>query len=230
MGRSADDPAPNRCEGEAMTRPDASADRTAAAARPYPSSSRRPARAILRAGLRATVVVLVFSLVVGGLTSPAQGFLPEWMGSLANSAGGWSMLAFVAVWLSRARPLLGAVLGAISFVAMVEAYGVVSLWRGYFLADPFSSMWIPIGLVAGPVIGLAAGLVRHASRRWTIAGVAVLSAVLIAEGIYGLTVVAASTSPVYWTLEIVLAVGFLAAAALHCRRTQVDASPAPVRG
>ncbi|MBM7412766.1 hypothetical protein JOE38_002589 [Clavibacter michiganensis] len=216
-----------------MTRPDASAGRTcaaAAAARPSRSSSRRPARAILRAGLRATVVVLAFSLVVGGLTSPAQGFLPEWMSSLANSAGGWSMLAFLGVWLSRARPLLGAVLGAVSFVAMVEAYGVVSLWRGYFFADPFSSMWIPIGLVAGPVIGLAAALVRHASRGWTIAGVAVLSIVLVAEGIFGLTVVAATTSPVYWTLEIVLAVAFLAAAVLRGRRRQVDASPAPARG
>ncbi len=163
-----------------MTRPDASAARTAA--RPPRSSSRPPARATLLAGLGATVVVLAFSLLVGGLTSPAQGFLPEWMSSLANSAGGWSMLAFLGVWLSRARPLLGAVLGAVSFVAMVEAYGVVSLWRGYFLAHPFSSMWIPIGLVAGPFIGLAAALVRHASRRWTIAGVAVLSAVLVAEG------------------------------------------------
>ncbi|MDO4075509.1 DUF6518 family protein [Clavibacter michiganensis] len=211
-----------------MTRPDASAARTAA--RPPRSSSRPPARATLLAGLGATVVVLAFSLLVGGLTSPAQGFLPEWMSSLANSAGGWSMLAFLGVWLSRARPLLGAVLGAVSFVAMVEAYGVVSLWRGYFLADPFSSMWIPIGLVAGPFIGLAAALVQHASRRWTIAGVAVLSAVLVAEGIFGLTVVAETTSPVYWTLEIVLAVGFLAAAALCGRRTQVDASPAPPRG
>ncbi len=53
---------------------------------------------------------------------------------------------------------------------------------------------------------------------------------LVAEGIFGLTVVAETTSPVYWTLEIVLAVGFLAAAALGGARTQVDASPAPPRG
>jgi hypothetical protein len=229
MDRPADDPTLTRCEGGIMTRPDASPARTAAV-RPHRAPARPPARAALLAGLRATAVVLVFSLVVGGLTSPAQGFLPSWMASLANSAGGWSMLAFVAVWLSRARPLLGAVLGAVSFVAMVEAYGIVSLWRGYFLADPFSSMWIPIGLVAGPFIGLAAALVRHASRGWTIAGVAVLSAVLVAEGIYGLTVVADSTSPVYWTLEIVLAAGFLAAAALRGRRPQADASPAAARG
>ncbi|MBP2457233.1 hypothetical protein ABID70_002758 [Clavibacter michiganensis] len=199
-----------------MTRSDASPSRTAAA-RPPRGISRPTVRATVLTGLRATAVVLVFSLVVGGLTSPAQGFLPSWVNSLANSAGGWSMLAFVAVWLSRARPLLGAVLGALSFVAMVEAYGVVSLWRGYFLADPFSSMWIPIGLVAGPVIGTAAALVRHAGRAATIAGVAVLSAVLVAEGIFGLTVVAATTSPVYWILEIVLAVGFLAAAVLRGR-------------
>ncbi|WP_435093551.1 DUF6518 family protein [Clavibacter michiganensis] len=178
---------------------------------------------------RAAAVVLVFSLVVGGLTSPAQGVLPSWMSPLANSAGGWSMLAFVAVWLSRARPLLGAVLGAVSFVAMVEAYGVVSLWRGIFFADPLSSMWIPIGLVAGPFLGVAAALVRHASRGWAIAGVAVLSAVLLAEGVYGLTVVASSTSPVYWTLEIVLGVGFLAAVALHGRRAVGDVPDPAVR-
>jgi hypothetical protein len=210
-----------------MTRHDASTARTAAPARRTSAFPRKPARGNLLIGLRATAIVLVLSLLVGGLTSPAQGFLPPWMDSLANSAGGWSMFAFLAVWISRARPLLGAVLGAVSFVAMVEAYGVVSLWRGYFLADPLTSMWIPIGLVAGPFIGVAAALVRHAGRRATIAGVAVLSAVLVAEGIYGLTVVAATTSPVYWTLEIVLAVGFLAAAGLRGRRP-ADAVPGRV--
>lgn len=210
-----------------MTRPDASPSRTAA--RPMRGIPRPTVREALLAGLRATAVVLVFSLVVGGLTSPAQGFLPSWVNSLANSAGGWSMLAFVAVWLSRARPLLGAVLGALSFVAMVEAYGVVSLWRGYFFAEPLSSMWIPIGLVAGPFIGAAAALVRHAGRAATIAGVAVLSAVLVAEGIFGLTVVAATTSPVYWTLEIVLAIGFLAAAVLRGRDAPASAPAGAAR-
>ncbi|RII97934.1 hypothetical protein DZF97_16785, partial [Clavibacter nebraskensis] len=176
--------------------------------------------------MSATAIVLVLSLLASGLTSPAQGVLPFWTASFANSAGGWSMLAFVAAWASRARPLLGAALGAASFVAMVEAYGAVSLWRGHFLAEPLHSMWIPVGLVAGPVIGVAAALVRRASSRWTIAGVAVLSAVLVAEGIFGLTRVADTTSPVYWTLEIVLGVGFLAAAALRGRRARLPAEPA----
>ncbi|MFS4505531.1 DUF6518 family protein [Clavibacter sp. Sh2141] len=173
----------------------------------------------------------MFSLLVGGITSPAQGFLPESVNSLANSAGGWSMLAFLGVWLSRARPLLGAVLGAVSFVAMVEAYGVVSLWRGYFLADPFSSMWVPIGLVAGPVIGVAAALVRHGSPGWAVAGVVPLSAVLVAEAIWALRTVSDTTSPVYWTLEILLGVAFLAAAVLRRRRTRaVPTRAVPTRG
>lgn len=164
-------------------------------------------------GVAAAASVIAFSLVVGGLTSPAQQYLPDELRSLANSAGGWSMFAFLAVWLSRARPALGGVLGAVSFVTMVEAYGVVSGWRGYFFAEPFSSMWIPVGLVAGPVIGVAASLVRHGRRRsWRVAGVGVLSAVLLAEATYGLTVVRETTSPVYWALEAVAGVGFVVAA------------------
>jgi hypothetical protein len=214
-----------------MTRSDASAApaarRTTHPSRPVAEAhAPAPARETVRSALRATAVVLAFSLLVGGITSPAQGFLPESVNSLANSAGGWSMLAFLGVWLSRARPLLGTVLGAVSFVAMVEAYGIVSLWRGYFLADPFSSMWVPIGLVAGPVIGVAAALVRHGSPGWAVAGVLPLSAVLVAEGIWALRTVSDTTSPVYWTLEIVLGVAFLAAAVLRRRRMRA----VPTRG
>jgi hypothetical protein len=132
------------------------------------------------------------------------------------------MFAFLTVWLSRARPVLGALLGALSFVAMVEAYGVVSAWRGNFFAAPFSSIWIPIGLVAGPIIGGAAALVRYGrNRAWRVAGVGVLSAVLLAESLYGLTVVRATTSPVYWVLEGAAGVGFFiaAVAAGHRERT-----------
>ncbi|WP_316315009.1 DUF6518 family protein, partial [Clavibacter michiganensis] len=128
------------------------------------------------------------------------------MRALDSSAGGWRMPACRGVWLSRVRPRLGGVLGAVSFGAMVDAYGVVSLCRGYFLADAFSSMWIQIGMFAGPLIGLASALARHASRRWTVAGVAVASAVLVAAAISCLTLGAETTSPRYWLLELSRAV------------------------
>ena len=167
----------------------------------------------------AIAIVVVGSILIGGLTSPAQQYLPSWINSLANSAGGWSMFAFALVWLSRARPVLGAILGAVSFVLMVETYGQVSILRGFSFAAPLTSLWIPIGLVAGPIIGAAAAFTRYGPRPLTITGVGVLSLVLVAEGVYGLTVVAATTSPVYWSLEIAAGVVFVIVAIVRTRPT-----------
>lgn len=129
------------------------------------SAPRPPLARTLPSALAAVAVVLLGGLLVGGLTSFGQQYLPSWLTSLANSSGGWSMFAFLLVWLVRARPALAALLGALAFVAMVEAYGVVSGWRGFFYAAPFSSRWTLIGLVAGPVIGVAASLARSGLHR-----------------------------------------------------------------
>ena len=158
------------------------------------------------------IVVVVGSILVGALTSPAQQSLPDALRSFANSAGGWSMFAFLLIWLSRARPLPGALLGAASFVLMVESYGVVSALRGHFFAAPLASPWIPIGLVSGPILGAGAALVRYGSRRLAILSVAILSLVMVAEGLYGLTLIRSTTSPVYWCIQIAAAVAFLAVA------------------
>jgi Family of unknown function (DUF6518) len=158
------------------------------------------------------LIVLVGSVIVGALTSPAQQYLPDAVASFANSAGGWSMFAFLLVWLSRSRVVLGAVLGAIAFTLMVESYGEVSALRGYFFAAPFTSYWDAIGLVAGPILGAGAALVRHGSRRMAILSVAVLSSVMVSESLYGLTAIRSSTSPIYWSLQIAAAIGFLVAA------------------
>ncbi|WP_442786079.1 DUF6518 family protein [Microbacterium sp. SL62] len=40
-----------------------------------------------------------------------------------------------------------------------------------------------------------------------------VAAVLTGEGLYGLTVVSASTNPVYWILQLVLGVALIAATA-----------------
>ncbi|BDZ51901.1 hypothetical protein GCM10025867_41420 [Frondihabitans sucicola] len=163
-------------------------------------------------GLVAAAVVILGSLLVGGLSSFGQQLLPSWVTSLSNSAGGWSMFAFLLVWLSRAKPVLGAILGLVAFEAMVEAYGFVSGLRGFFFSAPFSSRWTVIGLAAGPVIGLAASLTRHGGRLWRVLGVACLSVVLMVEGGYGLIALLGSTSPVYWTIELVAGAAFLSAA------------------
>jgi hypothetical protein len=157
------------------------------------------------------------SLALGGLTSFGQAVLPNALQSFANSAGGWTILTFGLVWLSRVRPPVGAVLGLLSFVLLVEGYRVVSGWRGYYYAEPFQDTFTIVGVLAGPIVGLSAALVRSGPVSWKPLAAAPVAAVLIGEGIYGLTVVATTTSPVYWTLQIVLGVALVTAAAVAAR-------------
>jgi hypothetical protein len=56
-----------------------------------------PPRRWLHLGVRLAVVVAV-SLVLGGLTSFAQGVLPDELRPLANSASGWTILTALIVW------------------------------------------------------------------------------------------------------------------------------------
>lgn len=170
-----------------------------------------------RSGLTAAAVVIPGALVLGGLTSFAQTYLPPALTSFANSAGGWTMLCFALVWLSRARPLLGAVLGLAAFLLLVEGYGLVSAWRGYFYAAPFSTLWTLVSFLAGPLVGAAAAICRHGRPLWRVLAVTPLSAILLGEGVWGLLTVAATTTPVYWSIEIVLSVLFLAIAVARVR-------------
>lgn len=143
--------------------------------------------------------------------------LPDALVSFANSAGGWTILTFGLLWLSRVRPPVGAALGLVSFVLLVEGYRIVSGWRGYHYAEPFQDTFTIIGVLAGPIVGLSAALVRSGPAWWKPLAAAPVAAVLIGEGVYGLTVVAASTSPVFWSLQMVLGVALVVATAVATR-------------
>ncbi len=174
-----------------------------------------------RSGLAAVAVVVVGAAAVGGLTPYGQRYLPHALSSFANSAGSWTALAFALVYLSRSRTWLAAVLGAVAFVVMNEAYGVVSNLRGSFYGAPFGGIFAVVAVVAGPVLGVAASLVRSAVELRRMLGCAVPAAVLVGEGVYGLTLIADTTSPVYWSLQALVGV---AIATLVPLRTGVKAS------
>lgn len=148
------------------------------------------------------LAVIAGSLAVGAVTSWAQGVLPDALASFANSPSGWTVLS--AALVAAVRPSLsgGAVLGTASFVTMVLGYTWASDLRGLSY-DP--TLWGAVGLLAGPVVGAAAAAV--VGRRPVVAavGAGALAGVLVADGIYGLTVVDDSTSPVYWTGCLVVA-------------------------
>jgi hypothetical protein len=160
------------------------------------------------------------SLLLGGLTSVAQGALPDSLRSLANSPSGWALLTVVMISLRRPSLLLAACLGAVSFVCLVLGYTFVSELRGLSYSP---LLWGAVGLVAGPVVGWSTSASFDPRPPLSTVGSSLIAGVAITDSVYGLTVVADTTSPVYWSIVGVAGVGFLVLVAMrrHLRWTYV---------
>lgn len=156
-----------------------------------PSPSSAAGAPVVRIG-----AVVLLSFLLGGLTSWAQGCLPDGLRSFANSASGWTVITALLVFWSRTRAVTAAVLGAISFVLLVLGYSAASELRGLFY-NPL--MFSAVGVAVGPFVGVAASWLRLTGTRAALA-VALLAGIGIGESVYGLTVVRETTSPVYWVL------------------------------
>ena len=169
--------------------------------------------AVARTSVSASAVV-AGSLVLGAATSWAQGVLPDALESFANSPSGWTLLTVLMVGVVRPPVALGAVLGMLSFVSLVLGYTVASEVRGLSY-DPL--FWSVVGVVAGPFVGAAAAVLVGRHVIGTALGAGALAGALIADGIYGLTVVAGTTSPVYWVLCLVGGVALVGVVAVRLR-------------
>lgn len=192
-------------------------DQATTRGRGYESGS-APVRALV-----AVPVVTAVAGLLGAATSWGQLVLPEALTSLANSAGGWALVAFGLVWWARSRPLPAAALGLLAFSLLHAGYAVASASRGLVWSLDPGNFWVGAGLVAGPLVGLGASWARRRRDELAGVGVAGLSGLLVGEGVYGLTVVADTTSPVYWTFSVLAGLVFLGWATL--RRLQ---RPTPV--
>lgn len=166
-----------------------------------PTAPDRVDRQPLSTGLLLPTALLVAgSLALGALTSWAQGVLPDAWASLANSTSGWTAATAVVVAATRPGIVRGALFGVVAFVCLVLGYTVASELRGLYY-NPI--MWSTIGVLAGPFVGAAAAGVVSRRPHLVSIGAGLLAGVLVADGIYGLTVVADTTSPVYWTTALI---------------------------
>ena len=166
------------------------------------------------------MIVVLVTVVIGGLTSPAQQYLPDALRSLANAAGPWFIVVFVAVRLGRSPLVLSIVLGIAGFLLLNISYGVVSELRGF----PYSvlNIWSIIAIPAGIVVGCAVTWLDSERKLVVALGAAAPAIVLLAEGIYGLTVVLATTGPVVWILELVGGVAWITWASARWLRPRLD--------
>ncbi len=154
------------------------------------------------------VVAVVVGLVVGALTAYAQGWLSDGLGSLANSAGPWSLAAFVVAMLVRDRqPVVAAVWAVVVLASCEFGYAIATEIRGDSNATSTMVFWLTAALIAGPPLGVGGAWARQ-DDWWFGAstGPAVLAGVLIGEPIYALTTIADTTTPVYWVAELAVGV------------------------
>jgi hypothetical protein len=153
--------------------------------------------------LRAAAIVVAVTVVVGGLTSLGQQYLPDALRSLANAAAPWFVSVLLAVYAGRMPPATGIVLGVAGFLLLNVSYGVVSGLRGYSYPVGPHNIWTILALPTGVIAGLAASWLRSARVTPIAMGAAAPAAVLLGEGMYGLTVILSTTGPVVWILELV---------------------------
>lgn len=165
----------------------------------------------------ATKVLATTALVAsiaGAATAWGQFWLPDALGSLANSSGSWSVVAFVLA-LRAPRPGVAASSGTIALLALLAGYVLAAAHRGDPSSRSLLVFWGIAAVVAGPAIGLAAHAIARGSTGAAVVGVGSIAGVLVGEGIYGLTVVADTTSPPYWWAQIAVGAGFLAAVSVR---------------
>ena len=154
---------------------------------------------------------------MGVLSAYAQGSLPDELGSLANSSGPWALAAFCLALLAPSRPI-AALTGGVVLVGLLAGYVVGADVRGFSSSSSLLTFWGLAAVTVGPVLGLAAYEVRTRHPTLGALGGGAMAGALIGEGIYGLVVIADTTSPPYWIGEIAVGVAVLCAVAVRLRR------------
>src|SRR6201986_4027096 len=168
------------------------------------------------------LLVLVVALGLGALTDLGQAWLPESSASLVNSGGSWAAVAFVLALLATGtgRAVLWGLLG---LAGLGGGYYATAILRHVSESPASIRFWMLAAVIVGPLLGLAASWVRRGSPVTAALGAGAAAGLLGGESIYGLTAIAGSTSGVYWTVQLAVAIALLIA--LDAWRVR---EPAPV--
>ncbi len=178
-------------------------------------SSRPEDTCATRSASTGPLVSVVVGLLLGVITAFAQGWLPEDLGSLANTSGPWALVAFtLALMATDARG--AAACGCIALLALLGGYVLGAGARGHASGAALVVFWGAAGVAVGPALGIGAHWVRTSRGHAAALGIGVMSGVLVGEGVYGLAFIADTTVPLYWWGEV--AVGGLLLIAVAWRR------------
>lgn len=159
---------------------------------------------------------LLGGLLVGILTNVLQGVLPDALQQLANSGAVWISAAFAAGAVAggpswRVGRVMTAVAGALTQVGAVAGYYAYAEWgpdrAGAGSLAP-QLAWLALGVVAGPLLGLAGSWWRSGRQVPHVIGSAALGGVFLMEGLYyAWTLHYYGTAAAFLTLGVLLPLG-----------------------
>jgi hypothetical protein len=147
-------------------------------------------------------VAVAVGLGVGAITAYGQAWLSDSTTSLVNSAGPWSVAAFLVARFNRRVPL--AVVAAMLTLACCElGYALATELRGGTNSGSTVAFWLTAAALAGPPLGIAGAWSTETGVRRGV-GISVVGGVLLGEGAYGWSTIADTTDWRYWAIELVI--------------------------
>jgi hypothetical protein len=105
------------------------------------------------------MIVLAIGTALGVLKAYVQAWLPESLGSLANSSGTWCLVAVLLALLATIQ-MMAALFGALTLGALLVGYVLGSALRSNHSSTGFIAFWLLAAIVIGPLLGIAAYRVR----------------------------------------------------------------------
>ncbi len=168
----------------------------------------------------------VTGAAVGAVTEWSAPHLPSALEPLANSAAPWVLVAFV-IALTARRVGESVTLAIVTLLALVLGFYLGEAHRGWSVSRDQVELWSAASVGIGPLVGLAAGWLRHAGRAAGALGAGILGGLLAGEAVYGLTKLRFSSPAEYWHVQFLLGVGVAVGLTLwRSRRHIIESAPA----
>jgi hypothetical protein len=168
-------------------------------------------------------LAIVAGLAVGGATEWSVPHLPFFLEPLGNTAAPWVLVA-CAVALTARGMGESLLLAVVTLLALVLGFYVGEALRGWGVSRHQVALWSVASVAIGPLVGLAAGWLRHGGRRTAALGTGVVGGLLAGEAVWGLTGLRFSSPAGYWHVQIVLGIGLAVGLSLWRSRRSLRGS------
>jgi Family of unknown function (DUF6518) len=171
-------------------------------------------------------LALIAGLAAGAVTEALVLRVSFDLVPLTNTAAPWVLVAFV-VALTARRIDEAVILAVVTLLALVLGFYLAQATRGWAVSRHQIAFWLLASFVAGPLVGLAAGWLRHGGPVVGGIGAGIVGGVLVGEAVHGIRDLTYSSPHTYWRVQLALGIALTVGLTLwRCRRDLLAAAPA----